>query len=92
MEILIFCVVIGFELVDRLTSGLIAELATLILFLSLVLILEGSKKYLIAVFMVPFLIFYVQFSSERTYRETLHVWHKKTLGVMKKNESHCRPH
>jgi len=83
-EMLIFGLVLGFELVDRLTSGLIAELATLVLFLSLILILEGSKKYLIAVFMVPFLIFYVQFSSVKgTYRNI--AWFgKKTLSYEEK--------
>ncbi len=64
------CAVVGFEFVRRVTSGLIAELAVFILFLTLIIILEGSKKWLIAVFVIPFGIFYGQFSAVKgTYRQ-----------------------
>jgi hypothetical protein len=68
-ETLIFFAVLGFELVDRVTSGLIAELAMFLLFLCLVIFLEGSKKYLVAIFLTLFVIFYSQFANVKgTYR------------------------
>lgn len=76
-ETLIFCAVIGFEFVRRITSGLIAELAVFVLFLCLVISLEGSKKYLIAVFIIPFSVFYTQFSAVKgSYRQT--TWFSNT--------------
>jgi hypothetical protein len=70
LEIWLFIGVMIFELIDRVTSGLIAELANFILFLCLVIFLEGSKRYLIAVCIIPFLIFYSQFSAVKgAYRK-----------------------
>lgn len=83
-ETLIFIGVMGFELVDRVTSGLIAELAILLLFLSLIVILEGSRKYLLAVFIIPFAIFYVQFSAVKGDYRNMAWFGKKQLNYEEK--------
>lgn len=69
IDIAIFISVLIFELINRVTSGLIASLAILILFLSLLVIIDGTKKYLLPFLLVPFFIFYIVFSGiKSTYR------------------------
>lgn len=63
IEIFIFFIVVLYELTDRITSGLIALVAILIMYLCLLIMMEGTKKYLIAIILLPFLIFYSLFSG-----------------------------
>ncbi|MBS1743298.1 MAG: hypothetical protein JST81_09710 [Bacteroidetes bacterium] len=70
-ETSVLMLVIGFETVRRVTSGLIAELAVFVLFLCILIMLEGSKRYIVALLVIPFAIFYTQFSAVKgSYRQT----------------------